>query len=334
MHIPVREVERMFNDLCEQTRATKADVRVMVGLLMDKALYRNRFSPFSIPELETILRYGKETAGKQITIEVDKPAMKLINAHRKPGIFVGMEAISTVCSMAKQQGVGIIGIYNSTYHDLLSTYARAIAKNDCIGIVTANGGPSAVVPYGGTKAICGTNPLAYAVPTNEYPIVFDGATAQYAYGTIRLAREQKKKLEKHIYFDSEGQFTIDPESAVALQSFGGYKGYAINLLLDIMTGLLVRAKSGLQVHNEHDLGSLFIAIDPGAFGSIDIFKKQSTALVLDILRVPSQDTKFPVRVPGYHSEKKRQQIIQTGTLEVDDSEWMNFETFYRKHMKI
>jgi LDH2 family malate/lactate/ureidoglycolate dehydrogenase len=239
-----------------------------------------------------------------------------------------MKMVEMVSDMAKVQGIGMVGMYNSTYHDMMSVYSRHIAEHNLIGIVCANGGPSGVVPFGGLKPIFGTNPLSYAIPTLTTPIVFDGATAQYAYGTIRLAKAQKQRLADFVYVDSTGAFTTDPEKAIGLIPFGGYKGYAINLLLEVLTGIFVRAKSGLLVKNEKDLGSLFIAIDPAAFGDLEEFKQQTTSLVDDILKSPSRDAKYPVRVPGRQSEEHKQKIMKNGFFEIDDIVWKDFMEYY------
>lgn len=147
------------------------------------------------------------------------------------------------------------------------------------------GGPQGVVPYGGSKDVMGTNPIAYSVPTSDLPILFDAATAEYAYGTIAMAKKRNEKLPEDTYLTKEGQYTTDPNNAIALIPFGGYKGYAINLLLEVMTAALVGGKSGLLQTDESGLGGFMILIDPSALGSIEEFKRQTNQLVSDIEKV-------------------------------------------------
>ncbi|MFZ2025404.1 MAG: Ldh family oxidoreductase [Microgenomates group bacterium] len=324
MKIPISQVESTFRDLLTASNASHEDIETIISILMEQALYNNKFSPFSSATIENINKHLRESKDIQEKIVVDRPSIKLIDAQGKFALLVGMKMAGMVSEMAKTQGIGMVGMYNSTYHDMMSVYSRHIAEHNLIGIVCANGGPAGVVPFGGLEPIFGTNPISYAIPTQTTPIVFDGATAQYAYGTIHLAKAQKKKLEDFVYVDKKGAFTTDPEKAIGLIPFGGYKGYAINLLLEVLTGIFVRAKSGLAVQNEKDLGSLFIAIDPTVFGDIDEFKKQATQLVNDILKSPSRDSKSPVRIPGKQSEEYKQKIIKDEFFEIDDAVWKEF----------
>jgi ureidoglycolate dehydrogenase (NAD+) len=154
--------------------------------------------------------------------------------------------------------------------------------------------------------------------------VFDAATAEYAYGTIAIAKEQNEKLPTNTYLTKQGQYTTDPNEAIALIPFGGYKGYAINLLLDIMTGALVRGQSGLLQSDEAGLGAFMILIDPSALGSLDDFKKQTDKLVSDIAKVPPAQGFTEVRVPGYKSQQARRQRLAAGEIEVEDATYDKF----------
>ena len=205
----------------------------------------------------------------------------------------------------------------NTYHGTLGIYARKIAEQDLLAIVSANGGPQGVVPHGGRKDVFGTNPIAYGVPTETEPIVFDAATAKYAYGTIRQAKaDSGLKLEPETYLDAEGCFTTDPHRAVALVPFGEYKGYAINMLLEIMTGTLLRGKSGPAQTNENELGNFFIALDPSKFTDLEKFKAEVSKLAEEVRQVPPIDAKKPVRVPGDNAHRHRKETLTSGYVEI------------------
>ena len=332
MKIEYEKAKGMLKEILSKSGANTRDIETMLELCVEEDLRGHMFGGFDATEAKSKMGVLEKSIGKKEKVVVDKPSLKLIDGDGRSAELVSVDtAIPALVSMAKTQGISIVGIYNSTYNGSLEALARNIADHDLIGIVTSNGGPQGVVPFGGKKDIFGTNPLAYAVPTSETPIAFDAATAQYAYGTIRIAKERGKTLPGETYFSADGEFTTDPAKAISLIPFGGYKGYAIVLLLEIMTGMMVQAKSGLdQKGDQSEIGSVLIAIDPAAFGDIKDFKRSATKLVKDIESVPAKNPEQPVRVPGARGEKLREQILSSGLIEVDDETWGRFESYYHE----
>lgn len=331
MKVRLDELKKKLTELLATSGGDEKDVERMADMRLQYDFHHNTFS--GIEEIEKILVELKESKGTKITFDVDKPSVKLIDAHGRSGELVGMEAVDLLVTMAKETGVAVIGIHNATYHGILETYSRAIAAHDLVALVSANGGPQGVVPYGGRKDIFGTNPISYGIPTAGMPIVFDAATAKYAYGTIRLAKKHGETLPEGAYLDQEGNWTTDPLQAVSIVPFGEHKGSAINLLLEVLTGALVRGKSGLLLKEEADLGAIFIAIDPAAFGSLQEFKKQTTQLVNDVQAVQPADGFTEVRVPGYKGEEHKQRVLQEGVVEIDDVIWAEFEKLYKSKVQ-
>lgn len=333
MKISIEKAKQMLTDLFRTSGASEEDVQTMVMLRMEYDFHQNTFSGFD--GIERNIRRLNDSISKKQLIVVDKPAMKLINANGRYAGLVGMDVCKLVSEMAKENGMGFVGIFNSTYHGILETYAREIASNDLVAFVSANGGAQGTVPYGGKKDILGTNPLALGIPSNNLPIIFDGATAKYAYGTIGLAKERNQQLPEKSYLDKNGNFTTDPSKAYSIVPFGEHKGYAINLWLEVMTGLFVRAKSGLEQKSgadsdDSELGSFFMAFDPSVFQPIDEFKTRVSRLIADIESVEPIEGVDAVYVPGIRSEREKLKMLKEGTLEIEDRIWQEFETTYKR----
>lgn len=335
MKVEFEKAKGMLREILETSGASDADIQTMVELCVSEDLYGKLFSAFVVKEAESRLRLLEHSKDVKEEIVVDKPSLKLIDGHgRSAKLITAQVVVPLITQMAKDQGIAIIAIHNASYNGALEYFTRKIAENDLVGILTCNGGPQGVVPFGGKKDIFGTNPISYAIPTTTTPIAFDAATAQVAYGNIAAAKRHNEALPKDTFLTKEGEFTTDPNMAVALIPFGGYKGYAINLLLEVLTGMMVQAKSGLdQTGNETEIGSIVIAIDPAAFGDIDEFKKSATKLVKDIEAVPAVDPAKPVRVPGMRGEALKQEILSTGLVEVNETDWKDFEAFYNRTIK-
>lgn len=109
-------------------------------------------------------------------IVVNKGASLLID-FQKTGPALKLKFIhDELETRAKAYGISICGHYNNSgLHDM-ATWTRGLAERDLIGLAGLQGGYGSVVPFGGTQGILGTNPLSYAIPTNNHPILADFST--------------------------------------------------------------------------------------------------------------------------------------------------------------
>jgi L-2-hydroxycarboxylate dehydrogenase (NAD+) len=325
MKIPLTELRQKITDYFTNVGLDAKDAETMTKLVVEQELVGNRFS--AVGELNgKHARLVENIGDAKEEVVVTKPAAKLIKGNGRLAPLITADYLQGVIAHAKQQGIYALGIYDSTYNDFFDIFCRRVAAEDCIGIIVENGGPQGVIPFGGKKDVTGTNPLAYGIPTNKHPIVFDAATAMHAYGAIRQAKEQGEQLPENAYVDKDGNITTDPNVAHAVLPFGGFKGYAVNLLVEVLTTSLVRSKGGLDqpVDSQRHIGTFIIVIDPAAFGDIDTFKESTTKLAEDILAVPAVDPQNPVRVPGFRGSERREQFMQDGAIEIADEAWQKF----------
>jgi ureidoglycolate dehydrogenase (NAD+) len=325
MNIPIEELKSQVTKYLSYKGLDERDARTFAELVVEQELVGNQFSAVGeLPGKHARLFEDSNTAKEEVV--VTKPALKLIKGNGKLAQIITADYLDEVIANAKKQGIYALGIYDSTYNEFFDIFCRRVAAQDCIAIIAENGGPQGVVPFGGKQDITGTNPIAYGIPTYKYPIIFDAATAMHAYGRIRQAKENGEELPENAYVDELGNITTDPNVAYAVLPFGGFKGFGINLLVDVLSGSLVRGKSGLDqpLDSQRYIGTLIIVIDPAAFGDLDDFKKSTTKLAEDILAVDPIDPEQPVRVPGYRGAERRDKFVQAGTISIEDDEWDKF----------
>lgn len=332
MKIRIDELREKVSKYLLLNGLNNSDADTLMNLVVEQELVGNQFS--AVGELPgkhaRLFEDLKNTATDEVA--VTKPALKLIKGNGRLAPIITANYLDEVIDNAKTQGIYALGIYDSTYNDFFDVFCRRIAAKDCIAIIVENGGPQGVTPFGGKTDVTGTNPIAYGIPTNKYPIIFDAATAMHAYGLIRQAKERGIKLPDNAYVDKEGSITTDPELAYAVLPFGGFKGFGINLLIDVLSGSLVRGKSGLDqpLDSQRYIGTLMIVIDPAAFGEITDFKESTTKLAEDILAVEPINSAEPVRVPGYRGSERRQRFETEGTIDIEDAEWSKFASAFDK----
>jgi len=174
-----------------------------------------------------------------------------------------------------------------------------------------------VAPAGGSKPLYGTNPMAFAFPRQQLPpLVFDQASAASARGEIQLRLRAGETLPEGWAIDVDGQPTTDPATALAGAQlpFGGHKGAALALMVELLAGALIGDLFSYEAteHDQHKVGApyggeLVLAIDPSHFspsqtaagGSIGPQTARAEALFSKILeqdgtRLPS-DRRYQAR---------------------------------------
>lgn len=331
MNIHISELKKKVTTYLLASGFNEKDSDTLTELVVEQELVGNQFSAVGeLPGKHSRLMENVSSDKEEVT--VTKPALKLIKGNGRSAPLITADYLDEVIANAKQQGIYALGIYDSTYNDFFDVFCRRVAAQDCIAIIVENGGPQGVTPFGGKTDVTGTNPIAYGIPTNKYPIVFDAATAMHAYGRIKQSKESGEKLPDNAYVDKQGNITTDPEIAYAVLPFGGFKGFGINLLIDVLSGSLVRGKSGLDqpLDSQRYIGTLVIVIDPSAFGEITDFKSSTTKLANDILAVEPIDPNQPVRVPGYRGAERREKFEAEGIIDIEDKGWARFEAAFNK----
>ena len=150
--------------------------------------------------------------------------------------------IPILVDITNKHGVGVLTITNTHHFAALWHETEALAENNLIGIACTAYMPS-VAPAGATKPLFGTNPISFAWPRkNKTPVVYDMATASMALGEVQVAARDGHKVPMGTGLDKEGKRTDDPSAITnggVLLPFGGYKGSAIALMVELLSAGLV-----------------------------------------------------------------------------------------------
>ena len=139
------------------------------------------------------------------------------------------------------------------------------------------------------------------------------ATSKTAMMKIRLAKKLGRDLPEGVAIDKDGNATINPEEAMdgALLPFGGYKGSAMALMVEVLTRTMFDIK-------DNERGFLFIFINPAVFKEINQFKKEVSELITNIKSSRKAEGVEEIFIPGERSEKIKQENLKKDYLEIDD----------------
>jgi len=259
----------------------------------------------------------------EVTVVKDTKLSALIDGAWNQGMVVVTQATNLAIEKAKEHGFGIVGTHKTNSSTgAIGYYARQIAEAGLIGFVFS-GSSEFMAMYGSYEPFFGTNPLAIGIPTNDKPIVFDMATAAMAYYGILGAKTAGESIPEGVAYDSEGNITTDPAKALsgAIKTFGGYKGSALALIVEVLTRPLV-GTSRKEDGTKNDWGNLIFAIDPELLAD-DVESFQASVSDL-IERLKSQKT-LPnvdeILVPGERGDQFYEQVMTAGEIEMDDNVW-------------
>jgi ureidoglycolate dehydrogenase (NAD+) len=210
----------------------------------------------------------------------------------------------TRCSTSRELGVAFATVRGSTHFGAAGYYARLLAAEGQVAFVVSNSEP-AVVPHGGSQALLGTNPLAFAAPTGGAPVSLDMATSTVAMGKIAVALAKHEKIPADWGVDEGGKGTTDPAAVTALLPMGGPKGYGLAMIVEILGGVL----SGAAI--AHDLGNMYtdferpqnvghwmLALNIEAVMPIPMFAERMQSLIAMVRATPATDAARPVLLPG------------------------------------
>ncbi len=286
-------------------------------------------SPRTNPLKEAVgdLSSWEERSSSEMEVQVDKGPSLLLNFNGL-GPSLKLKYIhDTLENRATANGIAAVGINNSAGIHTLNLWTDGLGKRDMIGICFFNGGPDGVVPYGGTKGIFGTNPISYAIPTADRPIIVDMATSEIPYFEIKNAKAEGKELKEGAAVDQEGNPTTDPakvlnDSGVSnlLPMGGGYKGYALVLLVEILTGSLVRSFLSTEMTSEYiseEHGGLLLAIDIASFTDLNKFKQSVTEMCGQVRAQKPTSGVERITIPGDRSYEREAKVRAAGEISID-----------------
>lgn len=264
-----------------------------------------------IPEYIEMIKKRRIRPGAELEVLEETPTTALIDGNWGFGQVVAKEAMEIAVKKAKANGVSAVGIRHIYHIGRLGYYSMMAAEQDMIGVVMCNSGPI-MAPYGGRARVLSSNPISVAVPAGKRkPFLMDFATSVVAGNKIIVAYNRGERIPLGWMLDKNGKPTGDPSDIFdggVLVPFGGHKGYALALLVDILGGILTGHGYTSSPEFEAGNGTFMMAIDVGRFMSIDAFKERVDALLETVKGSPRASGFQEILIPGeleFRAEAKR-----------------------------
>jgi LDH2 family malate/lactate/ureidoglycolate dehydrogenase len=272
------------------------------------------------------IKSGQHKVITNLEIVRESPTTAVVDGHDGMGMIVATRAMQMAIDKAKQYGMGSVAVRNSTHFGIDGYYSMMAAKADLVGMSFTNARPS-IAPTFGVQPMLGTNPIAFACPTDEeFPFVYDAATSIVQRGKFEVLARAEKIGAQCWAVNQAGEQETDPNlvldglsrDSVALlplggfgETLGGHKGYDLAVVTEILcaalqNGAFLHGLMGISQDGKKQpfkVGHFFMAINIDHFVPIAEFK-HTTGEIMRELRASR-------KAPGY------QRIYTAGEKEFD-----------------
>ena len=191
--------------------------------------------PFYLARLQA----GGINPAAELKTITDLPSLVVFDGDDGLGHWQLHYAAELASERAMVNGIAAVGVGRSNHCGALGIYVWPMINRGLVGIAFSTG-PAVMPPWGGNKALLSTSPIAAGIPTNP-PTVVDLATSAVARGKIQAKAQAGAELEPGWAFTKDGAPTTDAKEALAgmLAPLGGAKGYAVAVLVESLTGMLI-----------------------------------------------------------------------------------------------
>ena len=251
------------------------------------------------------LKQGLINPTPQFSFERRRAGVGILDADFSLGQVSTLEAARMAVELARDAGIGIVAVKNSNHFGAAAYYAEYCAKQDCIGFVMSDG-ECDVIPFGGREKFLGTNPICCCIPAGTYPwFCMDMATSEVAFGKVRAAAEAGKTIPPNWAVDRDGKPVTDAAKAYAVVPMSGAKGYAIGLMIEILSSRFTGMPYGAHIIRKFDdwdnkafMGHYVQAIDISAFCPVGEFKRRMDELFAELKKQPRADGVVEILIPG------------------------------------
>ena len=247
------------------------------------------------------------------------------DGRRGIGNLNAKAAMERAIALAKENGIGAVGLRNTNHWMRPGNYGLMAAEAGCIGILWTNTLPN-MPPWGGKEPKLGNNPIVFAVPNGDEPVLLDIAMSMFAYGKLESYAREGRELPMDGGFDRGQKLTRDPkvilETGQALP-FGYWKGSGLALALDLvaaaMSGGLTTREIG-EHPRETGISQAFFAIDLQSLPNAGAFSEQVKATLTDLQSATPREGDGAVTYPGQHMMAVRRDNLAHG-IPVEETIW-------------
>ncbi len=285
---------------------------------------------FFLGEIYKWFKAGALNPAPNIRVVQETDSSLLLDGDKGCAVAASYQAMRWCVERARTRGIATAGIKNSGHFVAAAPFPTWAAKQGFIGLAAANVVPLMPAPGGRSRSL-GTNPLCFAAPTGgDYPLVFDMATSAIAGFKARILAQQGKSVPEGLVIDANGRPTTDPgdlDRGGSLAPVGGYKGFGMALMVEVLAGVLTGAQFGQNAGVTHGKeGHFFLALNPEAFMPLAEFRSRMDELLRWVKSGERIEGVEEIVVPGERGQRRAAELTAQGRAPLDPVAWRTLET--------
>lgn len=235
----------------------------------------------------------------------EHPATLALDAGNCMGMLAGKYAMERSIEKARESGCCFTTVSGSNHYGVAAYYLTMATDAGMIAFTGSNANPT-MAPWGSFVPYFGTNPIAFAAPTQKGEVILDMATSIVALGKVILAEKLGKDIPEGWMLTKEGLPTTNPTEgrAGSILPVGGPKGYGLAMFVDIFSGILGGAATSNQIPSPWQLelpqnvGHFFVVVDISKFVDLASFKDRMEQMSSEIKALPKNPDVDELFMPG------------------------------------
>ena len=254
---------------------------------------------------------GGVNAEAELNVVSERGAIIGLDGQDGLGHWQLWEAASIGVQKAKEFGISLVSVKNSSHCGALGVYLYPALDAGQISLIFTNG-PAVMPAVGGNSPLLSTSPIAAGVPAKP-PMIIDLSTSAVARGKIAAAAKSGGTIPEGWAVDKEGKTITDAKAALMgmLAPLGGAKGFALGLIVESLSAGISGGALSTEVpdmFNPDDdtkpqgISHTVITIDPSDLGdsaSYDDFNKLAGNIKKTGGRVPGAKRTHPDEVEDH-----------------------------------
>jgi len=307
MSVPTLVAPDLLEALLENALRAAGACAASAGAAVRAMMHASRIGVDShgarlVVHYDKVLRGGRVKGTPDIAVRCTAAATAVVDGDDALGHHAAYVAMDTAIELARESGIGAVGVVRSSHFGAAGAYARVAAEAGMIGFATTNS-DKVVAPFQGREAFHGTNPLAFAAPSGEArPWLLDMATSSIPLNRLLLFKSLGVSLPQGVAVDEAGRPTTEPSEGRTLLPLGGvdfsFKGAALAGVATLFSAILqgmtldhafIPMVGGDDYSTPRQMGHFLLAIDPDRFGGRDVFAAGMAAYLAALRAAPAQE---------------------------------------------
>lgn len=248
------------------------------------------------------------------------PSIIALDADNAFGHAAGMKAIELGIGMAKTQGMGAVSVANSSHCGAMACFALEAARQGYIAFAFTHA-DALLQSTNGNRPYFGTNPVCMAAPRKGMEAYcLDMATSIIPWNRVLMNKANGDVLPEGMAANSNGEPTTDPNDAAWLMPVGGYKGYGLASMVEILCGVMSGMAWGRSIpvmykhpmEETRNLGQFYMVMRTDGVIDAETFAQQMTEMSREVAEEPVDDGGASVMLPGDREVMTAEKRMQKG----------------------